>query len=126
MYYDYEGYLKHYPHSELTPEEYSSRALQADYMINNITLDRVKRAVDKGQELPDIIEEVYYKIVNELDAFNGDSERVTSFSNGVDSYSFDVTKTDKERIYEWAVELLPIEWCSVCVSYEGGYESESR
>ena len=111
------------------PEEvYQKVAPMADAIIDHWTLDRVGKAVRNGEELPDIVNLIYVKIVESLpDIMDGTKigkgGLVSSFSNGIDSYSFDVSETMEDRMlkqFGWMLELLPVEWGSVCVPFEGG------
>lgn len=114
--------------SELTEAEYAKVAPMADAIIDHWTLERVGRAVRDGEELPDIVITLYCKIVDAvpdmLDGTKvGKGGLVSSFSNGIDSYTFDVSETMDEQLHRrfgWMIDLLPVEWISACVSFEGG------
>lgn len=114
--------------SELTEAEYAKVAPMADAIIDHWTLERVGRAVSDGEELPDIVVTLYCKIVDAvpdmLDGTKvGKGGLVSSFSNGIDSYTFDVTETMQQQLtnrFGWMLDLLPVEWISACVSFEGG------
>ena len=116
------------PTQGITEEQYTKVAPIADAIIDHWTLDRVGRAVKNDEELPDIIVNIYVKIVESLpDIMDGTKigkgGLVSSFSNGIDSYSFDVTETMKDQLFSrfgWMLELLPVEWGSACVRFEGG------
>ena len=53
------------------------------------------------------------EIVDELTKLGG--ERVSSFSNGVTSFSFDVSKSDESALYDEVARILPVEMLSRCV-----------
>lgn len=116
------------PTQGITDEQYVRVAPMADTIIDHWTHERVGRAVKNGEELPDCIVLVYVKIIESLpDIMDGTKVGkgglVSSFSNGIDSYSFDVTSTMEEQIHSrigWMVDTLPVEWISDCVSFEGG------
>ena len=116
------------PTQGITKEQYVKVAPMADAIIDHWTLDRVGKAVRSGEELPDIVNTIYVKIIEALpDIMDGTKVGkgglVSSFSNGIDSYSFDVTETMEEKMlkqFGWMLNLLPVEWGSVCVSFEGG------
>lgn len=113
---------------DMTEEQYIRLAPIADAIIDNWTLERVGRAVKNGEELPQIVVVLYVSIVENLPALIENSKMgkgglVSSFSNGTDSFSFDVTSTMQAQLYQsigWMVDLLPIEWCSRVASFEGG------
>lgn len=111
----------------LTESQYAQVAPIADAIIDNWTLDRVGRAVKNGETLPDIVVTVYGVICESipdlLESSKVGSEPIESFSNGIDSYTFAATSDTQSKINDslgWLIELLPIEWCSACVSFEGG------
>lgn len=114
--------------AELSEEEYARLAPMADLVIDNWTLDRVGRAVKNGEELPQSVQVLYCAIVEAMpdilqNTKPGKGGLVTSFSNGIDSYSFDVTQTVGQQLEQslgWMVGLLPVEWISAAVAFEGG------
>lgn len=113
---------------DITEEQYMRLSPMADAIIDNWTLDRVGRAVKNGEELPDIVVTIYVAIVENLPAIMDNTKMgkgglVSSFSNGIDSYSFDVSKSMMEQLEQslgWMINLLPVEWGSACVYFEGG------
>lgn len=114
--------------NEIPEEVYEKVAPMADAIIDNWTLDRVGKAVRNGEELPDIVNLIYTKIIESLpDIMDGTKigkgGLVSSFSNGIDSYSFEVSETMSDTMlnrFGWMLDLLPVEWCSACVPFEGG------
>ena len=112
----------------ITEGQYAKVAPMADAIIDHWTLERVGRAVRNGEELPDVIVTIYVKIIEALpDIMDGTKigkgGLVSSFSNGIDSYSFDVSQTMEDQLksrFGWMLDLLPVEWGSECVSFEGG------
>ena len=116
------------PEQGITEEQYTKVAPMADAIIDHWTLDRVGKAVRNGEELPDVIVNIYVKIIESLpDIMDGTKigkgGLVSSFSNGIDSYSFDVTETMEDQLkrrFGWMLDILPVEWGSACVPFEGG------
>lgn len=115
-------------HPDFTEETYERLAPLADMVIDYWTLDRVGKASKNGEELPESVVTLYCAIIEALPPIiegskPGKGGLVTSFSNGIDSYTFDTDKTMLEQLrgsIGWMVELLPVEWISACVSFEGG------
>lgn len=113
---------------DISEKEYVRLAPMADALIDNWTIGRVGRAVKNGEELPESVRTLYVSIVENLPAVIETGKvssggLVSSFSNGIDSYSFDVTKSISDTLYQslgWMLDLLPVEWCSSVVSFEGG------
>lgn len=113
---------------EFTEDVYERVAPMADLIIDHWTLGRVGRAVKNGEDLPSSVKTLYVKIVESIPAIMdntkiGKGGLVSSFSNGIDSYTFDVTTGMMEQLQQsigWMLNLLPVEWISECVSFEGG------
>lgn len=122
MYVDYLEYQK-FTHNPMIESDYDKSAPFADAFIDNFTLDRVGKAVSNGEELPDVVKMIYAKVIDSLEALTDTDGQVSSFSNGVDSYSFDNSNSVQERLRSYCINLLPVEWCSANVDYEGGNAS---
>lgn len=119
MYVSYLDYQR-FSHNPIIEVEYEKDAPYADAYIDNWTLGRVGKAVKNLEELPESVKMVYALIVESINDINSSGGQVSSFSNGVDSYSFDTSQSVESRVREAVINLLPVEWCSACVSYEGG------
>lgn len=121
MYITYMDYQEFARGDVMDEAEYTRNAPYADAIIDNWTLNRVGEAVSDGVELPDVVKAVYTAIVENVDVLSGSGEVVSSFSNGVDSYTFDTSAgTQAEQVKAAAIEMLPVEWCSAAVDYKGG------
>lgn len=109
--------------AELSEDAYMQLSIWADAIIDNWLLGRVGRAIECKYELPQQVVALYCAIIDNLPAtlessHESSGELVSSFSNGVDSYSFDLTKTASDTMKSslgWMVEALPIEWSSRCL-----------
>ena len=114
--------------SKLDDAEYMRLSALADAIIDDWTLGRVGRAVENGEELPEVVKTMYMAIIDSLPNLMANSQvtegsQVSSFSNGVDSYSFDTESGASEQLKAslgWMLDLLPVEWISQCVYFEGG------
>lgn len=138
MYVSYERYLESQlagipatedskPLPSLSEAEYIRVAPIADAIIDNWTLGRVGRAVKNGETLPDIVVTVYVMICQSapglMEGSKVGNNPISSFSNGIDSYGFSVASNMADQMRDsmgWMLDLLPVEWCSACVSFEGG------
>ena len=106
----------------ISQEEYMRLSVWADALIDDWTLDRVGRAFECGHALPIQVVMLYCEIVDGLpELMQSSSEaagaRVSSFSNGVDSYSFDLTESASESLkasLAWMVSALPAPFSSRC------------
>ena len=129
MHVDYETFEKLTLGDGDIPEEaYSKMAPMADAIIDHWTLGRVGMAVKDGEDLPDIVITLYVKVIESIpDLMDGTKVGkgglVSSFSNGIDEYTFDVSETIQQQMtnrFGWMLDLLPVEWISACVPFEGG------
>ena len=127
MYVSYDDYSKLSP-NPMGEGEYTRVAPIADAVIDDWTLQRVGKAVKNGEKLPEIVVTVYSTLCDSVPGLMSGSTVdgggvLSSFSNGIDSYGFDTTSSTAKTLQNslgWLIELLPIEWCSVCVSFDGG------
>lgn len=113
--------------TDITRDEYMRLAPWADGLIDAWTCDRVGRAVANDEEVPERVMLLYFAIIDGLpgltDASSASGERVSSFSNGIDSYSFDLSSSAADSLRQslwWMVDALPLNWGSQVVSFEGG------
>ena len=125
MFVDYDDYSDLTVFGPVTESDYERYAPVADLITDHWTLGRIGRASADGEELPDAVKVLYVSVVESLpsvmkEAKGGD--RVKAFSNGVDSFTFEIEAVDKRLRDQvgWLVNLLPVEWVSACVPFEGG------
>lgn len=126
MYVDYETFANS-AFGGMTADEYEKAAPLADLLIDHYTLGRVGRCFEQGHDLPASVETAYCAIAAAVPAAVEESAttggKLTSFSNGVNSYGFsadgNVLNALTERT-EWVLSALPVEWVSAAVCYEGG------
>lgn len=125
MFVDYDDYSDLTVFGPVTASDYERYAPVADLITDHWTLGRIGRASADGEELPDAVKVLYVSVVESLpsvmkEAKGGD--RVKAFSNGVDSFTFEIEAVDKRLRDQvgWLVDLLPVEWVSACVPFEGG------
>lgn len=122
-YVSYEEY-RDYADAAIDEAEYNRLAPLVDLIIDHWTLERVGRAYRAGETLPDHVVSLYCAIVYHLPSvIEASGERVSSFSNGVDSFSFDVPETVEAELGKslgWMISMLPVEWSSACVPFDGG------
>ena len=127
MYLSYKNFQK-LSGSIMTEQEYRSACAIADAVIDDWTLGRVGRAYEADEEIPETVTRLYCAIVESVPAMLesakvGKGEPVSSFSNGVDTFTFATGDTMGQRLRRqlgWMLELLPVEWVSCVASYKGG------
>lgn len=127
MYVPYETYKETVFGDVIGEDEYQAYASLADTLIDSWTYGRVGQAIEDGEELPNEIVQLYSAIMSNAKALKSSSESteaaLSSFSNGVDSYGFDTTKTVSERLYAslaWMIDALPVRWISSVVPQPKG------
>lgn len=115
----------------MTEREFAKREKQAEALLDIITFGRLKKGVP--DEFAGSVADAMMILVEAQDGINegwkavSDGSQVSSFSNGVDSFSFanpgssDVVAQNQARAVAVcrATEALPIELTSLCVSYNG-------
>lgn len=97
----------------LSEGAYSRFERKAEYYLDYWTLDRIKNF----EEIPECVKDAMFEVIEKLPSLDG--ERVTSFSNGVNSFSFDTSTSDLDSLYNKIKVMLPVELISAVVSYEG-------
>lgn len=110
----------------VSEQDYPRLSAYADALIDGMTLNRVGRAVGDGLELPDEVERLYCAIVTALpsaiEEMTSVGGELTSFSNGVDSYSFSErgpVQAKMEDSLSCLIDALPLCWTSVAVGEPG-------
>lgn len=119
MYVPYLEYQR-FTHDPVVENVYNVSAPYADAFIDNMTLDRVGKAVRCGDELPDVVKMVYATIIDSMGDIRETGGRVSSFSNDVDTYTFDTSTPIGQNLMNFCAKILPVEWISANVDYEGG------
>ena len=127
MYLSYKDFQK-LGNPSMSEQEYRSACAIADAVIDDWTLGRVGRAYEADEEIPDMVLRLYAAIVESVPAMTESSkvekgEPVSSFSNGVDTFTFSASEPMDQRLRRsvgWMLDLLPVEWVSGVASYEGG------
>lgn len=107
----------------VSEEDYPRLAALADAVVDAWTYGRVGDAVGHGEELPYSVRALYAAVVNNgrslvEESSSGSGDVVSSFSNGVDSYSFDVDSDTVKRLESslgWMIDALPLRFTSACV-----------
>lgn len=108
MYLTYEKYQE--LGGKVSEADFPRLEAKAEYLLDDWTMIRIRFT---NQPLPDYVALAMTEIVDALAKLGG--ERVTSFSNGVTSFSFDTSKSDISMLYDDVVRILPLELVSRCV-----------
>ena len=108
MYIDFDTYQA--AGGSLAEADFSRLENKAEMLLDDWTLDRIRFM---PAPLPAYVAVAMTEIVDALAKLGG--ERVTSFSNGVTSFSFDVSKSDESALYDDVARILPVEMLSRCV-----------
>lgn len=125
MFVDYESYKALTVFGPVTETNYERYAYVADIVVDHWTLGRIGRAFAAGEELPDAVKVLYVSVIESLlsvmkEVTGGD--RVKAFSNGVDSFTFEIETVDKRLRDQvgWLADMLPVEWISAAACFDGG------
>ena len=108
MYIDFDTYQT--AGGSLAEADFSRFENRAEMLLDDWTLDRIRFM---PAPLPAYVAVAMTEIIDALPKLGG--ERVTSFSNGVTSFSFDTSKSDISMLYDEVVRILPVELVSRCV-----------
>lgn len=113
-YIDYETYAS--MGGKAKEADFPAIETRARYILDDWTLNRLRGLDSVPEEWQEAVHLCMVEIIDNMPKTG--QERVTSFSNGVNSFSFaDETVTDALR--DFVVRTLPIELVSAVVSYEG-------
>lgn len=119
----YETYLYYTPSevAQISESQYKRAAITADAFVSAQTLGRAEEV--EYTSWPDALVMAYCLAIDSTySTFNQSGEVVSSFSNGVDSFTFDNSKTVAERLLsdvQPLIDALPIEWISRVANYGG-------
>lgn len=111
-YIDYETYAS--MGGEAAEAEFPALERKARYILDYWTLNRIDD--DALEEWREAVEVCMVEIIDNMPKTG--EERVTSFSNGVNSFSF-ADETVEQSLHDFVVRVLPVELISAVVSYEG-------
>ena len=128
MYVDYATYSSNPFGGKVTEDEYTGYSSIADAVIDEWTFGRVGLEVADGGALPYSVASLYCAIVSGIPALVDESAGVggsvlTSFSNGVDSYGFDVSSQVSDRLWSslrWLHDSLPLRYTSTVANQPRG------
>lgn len=96
--------------------DFPALEVRARYILDYWTLDRLKAYESVPEEWAEAVGLCMVEIIDNMP--DTASERVTSFSNGVNSFGF-ADEATEDRLHAFCVRVLPLELCSQVVSYEG-------
>lgn len=112
------AYIEYNRYAELggkaTEADFPALEVRARYVLDYWTLDRLKDGVP--EEWKEAVELCMVEIIDNMP--DTASDRVTSFSNGVNSFGF-ADESTEDRLHAFCVRILPVELCSAVVAYEG-------
>ena len=108
MYLTYEKYQE--LGGKVSEADFPRLEAKAECLLDDWTMLRIRFT---NPPLPDYVALAMTEIVDALAKLGG--ERVTSFSNGATSFSFDISKSDESALYDEVARILPVEMLSRCV-----------
>lgn len=97
----------------LPEEQYPIAERKARALLDDWTLDRIKRL----DEIPEEVELAMFEVIERIGpAFDGNGG-VSSFSNGVNSVSFNASADVRGELYDLVTAILPVELISAAVHF---------
>lgn len=125
MYVPFDTYENSVYAAEITEEEYERISELADMVLDSWTYHRAQQANVRGETFPREATALYCAIVAGIpdliesakEGMSG-SMPLSSFSNGVDSYSFEAADYIADELkgsLQWMIDALPIGWACACV-----------
>lgn len=123
MYVNYSDFTE-YAIGSVEYETFARVAPLADAVLDHWTLGRAGAAISAEEELPPVVVALWCAIAEALPSVmeeaTGKGGRVSSFSNGVDSFTFAAVDDALAERVGWMLQMLPVEWLSGVVRFEGG------
>lgn len=94
--------------------DYDSAERKARALLDAWTLDRIKRL----DEVPEEVELAMFELIERIGpAFDGNGG-ISSFSNGVNTVSFDASADVRGELYDLVTAILPVDLISAAVSFD--------
>lgn len=109
---------------KLAEQDFAQAEERAEFVLDTWTFGRLQG--DGNELLEHYAKSVKFVMRRLVDvpetAIGGGGDRVSSFSNGVDSFGFDVSKSESAQLYESLYWYLPPELITIAVDVpeEGG------
>lgn len=95
-------------------QEYENAERRARALLDAWTLDRIKRL----DEIPGEVELAMFEVIERIGpAFDGNGG-VSSFSNGVNTVSFNASADVRGELYDLVTAILPVDLISAAVSFD--------
>ena len=104
MYLTYEEYTQF--GGEVAETDFPNLERKAERKLDSFTQDRVKTATIVIDEVKELLTE----FVNMLNLANKSGNQVSSYSNGVESFGYEIESSDNlnQKMFSLAVEYLPL------------------
>lgn len=94
-------------------QEYENAERKARALLDAWTLDRIRRL----DEVPEEVELAMFEVIERIGpAFDGNGG-VSSFSNGVNTVSFNASADVRGELYDLVAAILPVELISAAVHF---------
>lgn len=114
MYLSFEEYVE--MGGTMDEADYPTAERRARALLDDWTLGRVKRM----DEVPEEVELAMYEIIEHIDEAMSVGDGLSSFSNGVNSLSYDASHSAAGDLYSLVSSILPVELISAAVRYNAG------
>lgn len=94
-------------------QEYENAERKARALLDAWTLDRIKRL----DEVPEEVELAMFEVIERI-GYAFDVSNVASFSNSVNTTSFNTSADVRGELYDLVAAILPVELISAAVHYD--------
>ena len=99
--------------SAVSEADFPSAERRARALVDDWTMGRVREGCASTEGVPVCVKEAMAVAVDAVPGLSG--ERVSSFSNGQDSFTFDTTVDEEGALYDKVCALLPVSLVSRAV-----------
>lgn len=104
-YLTYEEY-KEMGGSAVSEQDFQQAERRARALMDDWTMGRVRAMQEAGDPVPECVKEAMCVAVDAVPGLSG--ERVSSFDNGVDSFTFDTSRDETGELYDAVCAMLPV------------------
>lgn len=125
MYVSFETYSANPYAVDMPEDEYTRYSELADMVLDSWTFHRAQQAFVRGEKFPKEAVALYCAVIASVpvlieNATEGATGHVvlTSFSNGVDDYSFEASDFVADELkgsLQWMIDALPVGWDCACI-----------
>lgn len=110
MYLTYEAYLR--LGGDLDNTAFNVIEKRAEIKLDYYTQNRLHKGY---QDIEDTVQFLMYQIIEMLQNYENSGNRLSGYSNGIETFSFNNNVGPDDAIYDLIVEFLPVEYVSCAI-----------